>query len=180
VAAPTPAPTATTVKRPSTWKWRQRPRQRGHPKHRLPVGTFTFGGQIALQNLINAGPPYPGVVSVSYGEPESVGGAGINAVFYATISRRPPRASPSSAQPAITARRVSRIMEIFKSTPWALADGRKRPTTYPWAHRLRRNYNSFKGGPALSTYWNATNTASYGSAKGYIPRCRGTIPAPTP
>jgi len=27
VAAPTPAPTATTVKRPSTWKWRQRPRQ---------------------------------------------------------------------------------------------------------------------------------------------------------
>jgi len=30
-----------------------------------PSSTFTFGGQIALQNMINASGPYPGVVSVS-------------------------------------------------------------------------------------------------------------------
>ena len=88
MAAPTLAPTQTTAKRPSTWKWRQRPRPGAAIENiSCPSGTFTFGGQIALLNLMNAAGPYPGVVSVSYGEPESVGGAGINAVFYATYQQ---------------------------------------------------------------------------------------------
>ncbi len=49
--------------------------------------TFTFGGQIALQNLINAAGPYPGVVSVSYGLCEAYTGQGENNAFYQTYQQ---------------------------------------------------------------------------------------------
>ena len=53
---------------------------------------------------------------------------------------------------------------------WALADGLARPTTYPWAEPISRTSTTPKeGGAPLSTYWNATNTAGYGSAMSYIP-----------
>ncbi len=52
-----------------------------------PSGTLTFGGLIALQNLINAAGPYPGVVSVSYGVCEAFNGNGGNAAFYNTYQQ---------------------------------------------------------------------------------------------
>ena len=52
-----------------------------------PSGSVTFGGLIALQNLINAAGPYPGVVSVSYGVCEAFNGNGGNAAFYYTYQQ---------------------------------------------------------------------------------------------
>ena len=53
-------------------------------------GTFTFGGLIALQNLMNAAGPYPGVVSMSYGVCEAFTGNGATRTSTTPISRRPP------------------------------------------------------------------------------------------
>ncbi len=47
----------------------------------------TFGGLIAMQNLINGAGPYPGVVSVSYGVCEAFNGNGGNAAFYNTYQQ---------------------------------------------------------------------------------------------
>jgi len=52
-----------------------------------PSGAVTFGGLIALQNLINGSSPYPGVVSVSYGVCEALNGNGGNAAFYNTYQQ---------------------------------------------------------------------------------------------
>ena len=52
-----------------------------------PSATFTFGGVLALQNLINGSAPYPGVVSSSYGLCEAFNGNGGNAAFYNTYQQ---------------------------------------------------------------------------------------------
>jgi len=70
VAVPTLESTQTTAKRPSTSKWRHTTAPGAAIENiSCPSGTFTFGGQIALLNLLNAAGPYP-IVSVSYGEPD--------------------------------------------------------------------------------------------------------------
>ena len=46
----------------------------------------TFGGLIALQNLLNSASP-PAIVSISYGECEASNGATANAAFNTPISR---------------------------------------------------------------------------------------------
>ena len=43
--------------------------------------TTTFGGLIALQNLINASPSPPAIMSISYGQCETLNGAAANAAF---------------------------------------------------------------------------------------------------
>src|SRR5437762_12999245 len=43
--------------------------------------TTTFGGLIAIQNLINAGTPPPSIMSISYGQCETVYGAAANASY---------------------------------------------------------------------------------------------------
>src|SRR5208283_3695353 len=126
--------------------------------------------QIALQNLINAAGPYPGVVSVSYGEPESVGGAGLNAVFYATYQQAAAQGisvfgasgdnGASGFGPYSNIQVDTLGISGWTETPYNVSVG---------GTDFEDTYNSKEGGPALSTYWNATNTASYGSAISYIP-----------
>src|SRR6202011_772281 len=41
----------------------------------------TFGGLIAIQNLINASTPPPSIMSISYGQCETVNGAAANAAY---------------------------------------------------------------------------------------------------
>ncbi len=52
-----------------------------------PSGTVTFGGLIALTNLVNESGPYPGIVSVSYGVCEAFNGNGGNQAFYNTYQQ---------------------------------------------------------------------------------------------
>ena len=137
-------------------------------------GTFTFGGQIALQNLINESGPYPGVVSQSYGICEAFNGAGGNAAFYNTFQQAAAQGisvftssgdeGPSSCSNLFTVGSEYDVATLgvtgWGETPYNVAVG---------GTDFEDTYNSKEGGAALSTYWSATNSSSYGSAKSYIP-----------
>jgi subtilase family serine protease len=125
----------------------------------------TFGGLIALQNLINGDNP-PSVVSMSYGECESYNGAASNAAFLAAYQQAVAEGisvfvsagdegaascdsgSSSGATHGIT-------VSGFASTPYNVAVG---GTDFG---------DSYAGNTA--TYWSSTNSASFASALSYIP-----------
>ena len=67
-----------------------------------PTTSTTFGGLIAMQNLVNESSPTLGVVSVSYGVCEAVTGNGGNAAFYNTYQQAAARASRFSSPRATT------------------------------------------------------------------------------
>jgi hypothetical protein len=127
--------------------------------------TATFGGLIAFQNLINASATPPAVISISYGTSESLMGAAQNAAFN------------SAYQQAVT-----EGVSIFVSAgdqAAAVSDRGNSAAT----HGINVNgfgstiYNVAVGGTDFSdtfsgtnsTYWSATNGATFGSALSYIP-----------
>jgi subtilase family serine protease len=132
----------------------------------------TFGGLVAIENLVSAGSPPP-IISMSYGLCEVVSGASTNAAF-------------NSAFQSAAAAGVS----IFVSSGDDGASVCARDFTnggyaYPgigvtgWGESVYNVsvggtdfedlYNSLKGGTPQSTYWSSSNTTTYGSAKSYIP-----------
>jgi hypothetical protein len=132
-------------------------------------GTFTFGGQIALQNLINGSGPYP-IISQSYGEPESVAGWGFNAVFNSTFQQAAAEGvsvfvSSGDNGPSGFTEYSDIQIDTLGITGW----GETQYNVSVGGTDFEEVYNSKKGGPALTTYWNGSNSSTYGSAKGYIP-----------
>ena len=123
-----------------------------------------FGGLIALQNLV-ANPNPPGVVSVSYGECEAYSGATLNAAFNAVYQQAAALGisvfvSSGDQLAAVCDRGASAAthgiaVNGWGSTPYNVSVG---GTDYS---------DTFAG--TNSTYWKATNTAAFGSAKSYIP-----------
>jgi subtilase family serine protease len=124
----------------------------------------TFGGMIALQNLIGGANP-PGVISISYGECEAENGAASNAAF-------------NSAYQQAVAEGVS-VFVAAGDEGAASCDAGATGATHgigvsSWAST---QYNVAVGGTDFgdtyagtnSTYWGSTNTSSYGSALSYIP-----------
>ena len=133
----------------------------------------TFGGLIAIENLVSAGSPPP-IISMSYGVCEVLSGAAANAAF-------------NSAFQSAAAAGVS----VFVSAGDDAASVCARDFTngdlvaYPgigvtgWGESVYNVsvggtdfedlYNSLEGGAAQSTYWNSTNSSTYGSAKSYVP-----------
>ena len=125
----------------------------------------TFGGLIALENLLNESSAPPAVVSISYGECEAENGASANAVFSTTYQQA-----------------VAEGVSVFVSSGdegAASCDANLANATHGigvsgWASTP---YNVAVGGTDFgdtyaktnSTYWNATNTPTYGSAKSYVP-----------
>ena len=128
-----------------------------------------FGGLIALQNLINGASPPP-IVSISYGECESSNGAAANASYSNTyqqavtagvsvfVSSGDEGAASCDANKTVATHGVA--VSGFASTAYNVAVGGTDFMDY---------YNSQQGGPSLSTYWNASNTGTFGSALSYIP-----------
>ena len=124
----------------------------------------TFGGFIALQNMINAA-SHPSVVSISYGECEAENGATSNAAINALykqgvgegisvfVSAGDEGAASCDAGASAATHGIG--VSAFASTPYNVAVG---GTDFA---------DSYEG--TNSTYWNSTNTATYGSAKSYIP-----------
>ena len=125
----------------------------------------TFGGLIALENMINASGTPPAIVSISYGECEAFNGAASNASFNSTYQQAATEgvsvfvaagdegaASCDANQPVAT---HGIGVSAFASTPYNVAVG---GTDFG---------DSFAGTNA--TYWNATNTATFESAKSYVP-----------
>lgn len=125
----------------------------------------TFGGLIALQNLLNASGTPPALVSISYGECEVENGAGANAAYSSAFQQAVTEgvsvfvssgdegaaSCDAGANYAIHGVGVSG----FASTPYNVAVG-------------GTDFGDTYAG-TTSTYWNTTNTAAFGSAKSYIP-----------
>ncbi len=124
----------------------------------------TFGGLIALNNLLSAANP-PKIVSISYGESESVNGSAANASYasaYQTaaaegvsvfVSSGDEGAASSDADATYATHGIT--VSGFASTPYNVAVG-------------GTDFGDTVTGTTAS-YWNSTNTSTFGSAKGYIP-----------
>ncbi len=137
-------------------------------------GTVTFGGLIALQNLINESGTPPAIVSVSYGVCEAFNGNGGNAAFYNTYQQAASEGvsvfgasgdeGPSSCSADFSIGSEYDVASLgvsgWTDTPYNVAVG---------GTDFEDVYNSKEGGAPLSTFWSATNSASYGSALQYIP-----------
>jgi uncharacterized repeat protein (TIGR01451 family) len=129
----------------------------------------TFGGLIAIQNLINASVPPPSIMSISYGECETVNGAAANAAY-------------NSAYQQATAMGVSVFVAAGDSGA-AGCDNSGVALTGEATHGIGANAfastpnNVAVGGTDFSdsysntnaTYWNSANTSAFGSAISYIP-----------
>jgi len=126
--------------------------------------TTTFGGLLALENLINGASP-PAIVSISYGECEAENGASANAAYNSTyeqavtegisvyVSAGDEGAASCDADEAKATHGIG--VSGFASTPYDVAvGGNDFGDTYAGTN---------------STYWNSTNGTYYESAKSYIP-----------
>ena len=126
-------------------------------------GATTFGGLIAMQNLVNGAGPYPGVMSVSYGVCEAFNGNGGNAAFYNTYQQAAAEGisvfgasgdegpSGCSADFNTPGYQVASLgISGWTSTPYNVSVG---------GTDFEDMYNSKTGGPPLSTYWSPTNTS---------------------
>jgi subtilase family serine protease len=136
----------------------------------------TFGGLIAIQNLINNSKP-PSIVSMSYGECEAENGAAANAAYNAAfqqaagegISVFVAAGDEGAASCDAGAKGATHGIGVsgFASTPYNVAAG---GTDFG---------DSFAG--TNSTYWSSANTSTYGSAQSYIPEipwndsCAGSL-----
>ncbi len=128
--------------------------------------TTTFGGFIALLNLLTNGGPLPSVVSVSYGESEAEAGAAFNSYISTTVYQ------------LAAAEGVS----VFVASGDSAAAGDDR-YEYVAIHGITVSafastvYNVAVGGTdfgdaasgATNTFWNTANDAYFASAKSYVP-----------
>ena len=131
-----------------------------------------FGGQIAIQNLLNSATP-PNIISLSWGLCEAASAAGtttwVNIWQQAATLGVSAFVASGDAGAAIcdnpnteTTATQGIAVNSFGSTPYNVSVG---------GTDFMDLYDSLaiNGGPAQTTYWNATNTATFGSAKGYVP-----------
>jgi hypothetical protein len=127
--------------------------------------TSSFGGLIALQNLLNESATPPAVVSISYGECEAANGAASNAAFSSVYSQGVTEgvsvfvSAGDEGAASCDANETNATHGIgvsgFASTPFNVAvGGTDFGDTFAQTN---------------STYWNTTNTSTFGSAKSYIP-----------
>jgi subtilase family serine protease len=129
----------------------------------------TFGGLLALENLVSAGSP-PAVISMSYGDCEASSTQGGNAAFYSAFQSAAAAGVSvfvSSGDQLSTSCSAGYLYGYFGigvtgwgSTPYNVAVG---------GTDFEDTYNSSKAGIPTSTYWNSINSAIDGNAKSYIP-----------
>jgi regulation of enolase protein 1 (concanavalin A-like superfamily)/uncharacterized membrane protein len=127
--------------------------------------TTTFGGLIALQNLINAKSQPPAILSISYGQCETENGATANASYNSAyqqavsegVSVFVAAGDSGAAGCDNSAAQASHGIGVnaFASTPYNVAVG---GTDFS---------DTFSG--TNSTYWSSANGSTFGSALSYIP-----------
>jgi len=125
----------------------------------------TFGGLIALQNLINASTAPPSIMSISYGQCETVNGAAANVAY-------------NSAYQQAVAEGVSVFVAAGDSGAAGCDNSVSEATHGIAANAFASTPNNVAvGGTDFSdtysgtnaTYWNSSNTSAFGSAISYIP-----------
>src|SRR5258708_6391145 len=127
--------------------------------------TSTFGGLIAIQNLINASSRPPAIMSVSYGQCETVNGAAANAAY-------------NSAYQQAAAEGVSVFVAAGDSGAAGCDNSVSEATHGVGANAFASTpYNVAVGGTDFSDtysgtngiYWNSSNTSTFRSAASYVP-----------
>ncbi|HEY8010748.1 MAG TPA: S53 family peptidase [Rudaea sp.] len=137
----------------------------------------TFGGLIAVQNLINGSAAPPAIISMSYGECEAYNGATANAAYAAAYQQAVAEGvsvfvsagdeGAAGCDPNNNGAYNGIAVNGFASTPYNVAVG-------------GTDFADTSSG-ANSTYWNVVNSSGYGSAKSYVPEipwnnsCAGSI-----
>jgi subtilase family serine protease len=137
----------------------------------------TFGGLIAMQNLLNSAAGPPAIMSISYGECEAGNGASANAAYNSVFQQAVAEGvsvfvaagdeGAASCDAGATGATHGIGVSAFASTPYNVAVG---GTDFGDSVA---NTNS--------AYWNSTNSATYGSAVSYIPEipwndsCAGSL-----
>src|SRR3989454_1435872 len=125
----------------------------------------TFGGLIAIQNLINASTPPPSIMSISYGQCETVNGAAANTSY-------------NSAYQQAVAEGVSVFVAAGDSGAAGCDNSATEATHGIGVNAFASTPNNVAvGGTDFSdtysgintTYWNSSNTSAFGSATSYIP-----------
>jgi hypothetical protein len=141
-------------------------------------GSFTFGGVLALANLVNGSGPYPGVVSMSYGLCEAGTGNGATAYFYSAFQQA--AAQGISAFASSGDGGASGCSSLFGTdydvtslgvTGWGESPYNVSVGGTDFEDTFNSKIaNTSEGGATipLSTYW-GSNSATYGSALSYIP-----------
>jgi subtilase family serine protease len=138
--------------------------------------TATFGGLIAIENLVSAGNP-PAIISMSYGECEVLSGPTANAAFNSAFQTAAAAgvsvfASSGDYGASDCARDFPNGIWQYYALPGIGVTG--------WGETIYNvsvggtdfedTYNALEGGLPQSHYWNSTNNpTTYGSAKSYIP-----------
>jgi subtilase family serine protease len=153
------------------------------PNAKIAVATCadtstTFGGLIAITNLINAGSP-PQIISVSYGSCEALNGAAANLTYNAAFQQAVSEgvsvfvaagdsgAASCDGDYGFNAAAHGISVSGFASTPYNVAVG---------GTDFGDTYQN-----TASTYWSSTNSSTYGSALSYVPEipwndsCAGSI-----
>lgn len=124
----------------------------------------TFGGLIALQNLLNSS-SVPGIVSISYGECEAENGATANAAYNSAYQQAVTEGvsvfvaagdeGAASCDADLSNATHGIGVSAFASTPYNVAVG---GTDFS---------DSYSG--TNSSYWSSSNSSTYESALSYIP-----------
>ena len=125
----------------------------------------TFGGLIAIQNLINASTPPPSIMSISYGQCETENGATGNAAYNSAYQQAVAEgvsvfvaagdSGAAGCDNSVAEATHGIGVNAFASTPNNVAVG---GTDFS---------DTYSG--ANATYWNSSNTSAFGSAISYIP-----------
>ena len=137
----------------------------------------TFGGLIAIQNLLNGSTPPPSIMSISYGQCETVNGAAANAAYNSAYQQAVAEgvsvfvaagdSGAAGCDNSVAEATHGIAVNAFASTPNNVAVG---GTDFS---------DTYAGTNA--TYWNSSNTSTFGSALSYIPEipwndsCAGAI-----
>jgi Pro-kumamolisin, activation domain len=144
-------------------------------------GSFTFGGVLAIANLVNNPGPYPGVISMSYGLCEAATGNGGNAYFYNAFEQAAAQgisafASTGDAGTGQCGTIFTAGEDGYNVTSLAITGWGESPfnvavggTDFEDTYNSKTGQN---GGAALSKYWGQTpnpTAAPYGSALSYVP-----------
>jgi subtilase family serine protease len=125
----------------------------------------TFGGLIAVQNLINASSQPPAIMSISYGQCETVNGAAANAAYRSAYQQAVTEgvsvfvaagdSGAAGCDNSVAEATHGIGVNAFASTPYNVAVG---GTDFS---------DTYSGTNAA--YWNSSNTPTFGSAISYIP-----------
>jgi subtilase family serine protease len=125
----------------------------------------TFGGLIAVQNLLNSKSGPPPIMSISYGQCEAVNGAAANASYNSAYQQAVAEgvsvfvaagdSGAAGCDNSVAAATSGIAANAFASTPYNVAVG---GTDFS---------DTYSGTNSL--YWNSSNTLTYGSALSYIP-----------